>query len=269
MDLTSKDTGGPDLRGDFQSVPPHYHAAAKSIGYVYSSDPASSAKKAAGNTAQRPKVQPEPIKRDWQAYLANWGFPKQVVTELNSIFTKYPDSEAAKGAALAYVRGTDWYKATFPGINEGIRKGLIGDERDYRAYVNQATQLYKSYLGRDVTTGEVAAALKAGNSVQQIGGKLGGAAWVSANRQDVQQEAGAFGGTGHGLSNEQLKALGEQNAGLSSTMGVQLEAKLAKVKQRMATIFEGTLATPSMSLATGRLSAPSLLAGKTNSDYGA
>ena len=190
---------------------------------------------------------------DWRAYLTNWGFDQKIVDELDRIFRTYSDPNQASAPAVAYIRGTDWYSKTFPGIQEGMKLGIIGNEQDYRSYTNQLNDLYNRYYGRNVTGAEVAQKLGAGFSASRTGAQLSGEAFVKANRNDIQFTLGAY-GNGQ-ASDQELQALGEENAGLDSLLGQQLQARLDKARQRLATAFQGTLATPSLRvLSNGRLS---------------
>lgn len=199
---------------------------------------------------------------DWRAYLDNWGFPPEVVSELDRIFRSDSDPNRAAHAALAYIRGTDWYRQTFPGINAGISKGLLSDERDYRSYVNSLNQVYQRYYNRDVTTSEVEAALNGGKNAGIVQGEFAGQAYVNANRNDIQYALGAFGGGR--LDENQLQQLGRQEVGLDNMLGPELQQRIAKAKARLTRVMQSTLATPSLSvLGSGRLASPSLGAGTT------
>jgi hypothetical protein len=187
---------------------------------------------------------------DWHAYLADWGFPPEVVDQLDKIFKTYTDPTQARDAALAYLRGTDWYKQTFPGISNGIKLGLISDEASYRAYVNQVNQMYKSYYGRDVTSAEIANYLNSGLDITRIGNHLQGQALVAANGQDWQTLLGAFDNQGR-ASDSDLSQYGDFLGGIGNMVGPQLQARLQKAQQRFNRVFQGQLATPSLSVLQG------------------
>lgn len=206
---------------------------------------------------------------DWHAYLVNWGFTQDIVDELDRIFRTYSDPNQASAAALAYVRGTDWYKQTFPGISEGLAKGVISNEQDYRSYTNNLNDLYQRYYGRNVTGDEVAGYLGKGYSASRTGQFLGGQAYAKTYGGDVQYLLGATDENGT-ASADQLQALGEENSGLDSLMGQQLQRRLDLARQRLAGLFQGQLATPSMRLLNyGRPAAPSLQGGISSDDVGA
>lgn len=195
---------------------------------------------------------------DWAAsFFAGLGLPPDVVAQVNKIFGQYSDVNAASAAALAYIRGTPWYAQTYPGIAEGIQKGLVSNEADYRNLLNQQSQLYNQYLGRSITGAEFAANLGEGVNLSTVGGRLQGAALVGTYGNDWRYALGAFDENGQPTAAE-TKALGEETAGLDTPLGQQVKRRLDLANQRMATVFRGTLATPGLSTANGRLSAPGL-----------
>lgn len=204
---------------------------------------------------------------DWRAYLTNWGFPPDVVNELDSIFRRYNDPSQAQAAALAYIRGTDWYKTTFAGIQDGIKNGVIGDESDYRAYVNQLNQYYQRYQGRNVTTSEVAQYLQQGWSTGQVDQHFQGQAYIAANKNDIQYQLGAFDSQGR-ATDAQLNALGDQAGGLDNALGPAVQKRIALAQQKLQRIFQGQLATPALSILNNGRLATTNTAGKTQ-DYAA
>lgn len=199
---------------------------------------------------------------DWaSAFFASLGLPPDVVAKVNQIFSQYSDVNAASAAALGYIRGTPWYAQTYPGIAEGIRKGVISNESDYRQLLNQQSQIYRQYLGRDVTAGEFAANLGEGTNLSTIGGRLQGAALAGTYGQDWRYTLGAF---DTAPTDTELKALGEETAGLDSALGQRVKRRLDLAQQRLAGVFQGTLAAPNLSLTNnGRLLAPGLSAGRS------
>lgn len=207
---------------------------------------------------------------NWRDYLVNWGFEDDIVNELDRIFRTYSDPQAAGAAALGYIRGTQWYQKTFPGINEGIRRGVVTDEQSYRSYVNDLTQMYQRYYGRNVATTEVLDYLNAGKNQGIVGRELQGVADVNANRNDWQFALGAFGDTGQ-ASDEELKQLGQYHSGLTNMLGPDVQRRLDAAMQRLHGVFQGTLATPAgMRLTSfGRVEAPSLSGGISNTDVAA
>ncbi len=207
---------------------------------------------------------------DWRAYLTNWGFDATTVGELDRLFRTYTDPNQAALAALAYIRGTDWYKKTFPGIQQGINNGIVGNESDYRSYTNQLTQIYRSYLGRDVSANEVSDALTKGVTASDVGRHFQGQAYVGANKTDIQGVLGHFGDNGE-LSESDLGSYGDFQAGLTNMVGPAVQRALQIASQRLSGVFQGTLAQPGgLGISKlGRLSAPSLSGGISNADVGA
>jgi hypothetical protein len=194
---------------------------------------------------------------DWaQFYFGSLGLPADVIAKIDDIFRKNDDPTAASQIALAYIRGTPWYAQTFPGIQEGMKLGIVGDERDYRAYVNAINQQSINYQGRAISGSEIGAFLTNGLSVDTVTRQYAGAADINVNRNDYQYYAGNF-GDGQ-LTNPELTGLGQQNAGLGNTVGLRVQRALAMASQRAQKIFDGPLSTPSLSLNKGGLSAPSL-----------
>lgn len=207
---------------------------------------------------------PPPV--DWRGYLIDWGFPPDVVDELTRIFRTYSDPSQASAASLAYIRGTAWYSQTFPGIQEGQRLGVIGNEADYRAYVNSLNQTYRGYLGRDVSTSEVYGYLHNGQTPTYAANHFQGQALLNSQRGEIQYELGAFDENGR-ANDSDLSQYGDYLGGIGNMIGPQLQAKIDKARARMQTIFQGSESTPTLSiLNNGRLSGPQ---GKNSADVAA
>jgi len=190
-----------------------------------------------------------------------------VANKVNSIFSQYPDTDTAIQFALAYVRGTPWYQQTFPGIQYGMQHGIITNEQDYRQYVTALDTLADRYLGRHITGNEVAGYLGRGLTPDIVGKEFQGLANVQANYQDYTYYLGNF---GEGRpSTDDMRSIGEEQAGLDSALGQKLGRALQQAMQRYSTVFQGNAATPNLSLGKTGLSAPSLLGGNTTPDVGA
>lgn len=215
-----------------------------------------------------PSTPPAPA-LDWHAYLTNWGFTPEIVDELDRIFRTYSDASQASASAIAYIRGTDWYATTFPGIQEGMKLGVISDEASYRAYTNQLNDLYHRYYNRDVTGADVATALKGGFTTAHVDAHFQGQAYVAANQNDIQGALGAYDSEGQATP-DQLSALGDQQAGLDNMLGPEVQRRIAAAKQKLAGAFNGTLFNPNLGVTSGgRLAATSLAGGSNPSDIGA
>lgn len=179
---------------------------------------------------------------DWAEVLGAYGLPPDVITALNNIWTTtgaVGDVQQAVLLAQAYVRGTQWYRDTYPGIQDGINAGLFGDEQGYRAYRNQVTQLYDQYFSRAPTDRELTGYITSGKSVGQV-----------AN----QMQAGALMGTISDplralFTQDELRALTDEQAGIDSGLGEQItqQANLAvQVGQMYKDFFGRALTRPEL-----------------------
>lgn len=180
--------------------------------------------------------------------------PPEIEAIVAQILAADPENGAAR--ALAYIRGTDWYKQAYFGIAGGIKSGVISNEADYRAYVSQVKEAFARYYGRDPSQGELAGFLSQGytpGTVEQIGG---GHAWATANKGDTEYLFGAF-DKGQ-LTDPELELLGQQQVGRNSAAGTGLQNRLNAAAAKMQRIFEGTIASPNFQLGGAGLSAPSL-----------
>lgn len=194
--------------------------------------------------APKESAAPKAPEVDWaSSFFSSLGLPTDVVNKVNQIFGQYGDTNAATAAATAYIRGTPWYDQTYPGIKEAFQKGIVSDESGYRNLLNQQTQVYNLYLGRDITSDEYAANLREGASLATVGGRLQGAAYVGAYGNDWRYALGNFGDNGDLAADPNLTALGQEKAGLDTPMGLKMNAALARAQQRLQGVFSGSLAT--------------------------
>jgi hypothetical protein len=205
---------------------------------------------------------------DYSNFLGVYGLPGDVQTKVAQIFGNTPDVSQATALAMAYVRGTTWYAQTYPGIQEGIARGVISNEADYRNYLNNVNTLTKQYLGRDVGANEIGDYLKQGYDVSRIGRIYQGGAIAKTSANDWNYTAGAFDANGPFTADEQT-ALGQEQAGIDTLLGQKVQRRLDLAKQRMSAVFGGSDATPSLSLANGRLAAPGLAGGTAPNDIAA
>lgn len=204
---------------------------------------------------------------DWSSMLGIYGLPSDVQNKVNQIFASTSDVNQATALAMAYIRGTNWYAQTYPGIQEGIARGVISNESDYRSYVNQLQQMNKQFYGTDITSQQIADYLKAGYSVGHVQNLFRGHAYATANKDNLDYLLGAF-GNGQ-LSNSDLETLGQQQAGLDSAMGLKLQNLVQRAQARMQKVFNGSLATPSLSIGKNGLQSPSLTGSKQSADVAA
>ena len=201
-----------------------------------------------GGTVTRPQT-------DWSDLLSQFGLPADLVSEANRLF----GLGYSVGEVIAWIRGTAWYAATYPGISEGIAKGVVSNEKDYRSYVNAVNLMFRRYYDRALTVDETRAFLKEGVTPTIIGQRLEGQAYVKANRGDIQYYSGAFGEAGQ-LTEDQLRSYGEQRAGLGSQIGAKIERSLQLATQSFQRAFQGQLSTPGFSLTGASVAAPGLRA---------
>lgn len=193
---------------------------------------------------------------DFSQYLNIWGLPGDVQSRVLQIFqSSGGNTDVATQEALAYIRGTDWYAQTYPGIQVAEAKGLVTNEADYRSLLNQQTQIYKQYLGRDISTDEFAANLNEGVSNTVIGQRLQGNAYAQTYGSTWNYALGAF-DTAGAASTSDLQSLGQEQAGLDTPMGQMLQNRLNLAQQRLQGVFKGPLAAPSLGLTGGKLAGP-------------
>lgn len=214
-------------------------------------------------TAGTPTANSSELALDWRSWLTDWGFPSDVIAKLDAMARQYTPAQADLFTrdAILYLRGTDWHKTTFVGFAEGFKSGLFVDEKGYRMYVQGANDLYNRNHGRNITTEELLANFGAGFDLNRLGGELDSAAWVKANRGDLQYAQGAF-GEGAQFDEKELDALGDQRVGINNALGADLMVKVEKAQQRLRKIFEGTLAQSPM------VPTSSASSGKTLADVG-
>lgn len=250
------DQGGdfaPALQGNFEGStrePTQPPGAASTSGGDFLTGPAPPAP---------PQTAPDdssPAPTDWSSVLGIYGMPPDIAAKVGQIFADNPDVNQAILLALAYIRGTDWYKQTYPGIAAGMANGLVSNERDYRAYVNEVKQYYEQYLGRDPTADEITQYMTNGTSAAIVGKTLEGNAYAQAYKPDIEYYAGAF-GTGQ-LNQQQLDQYGQEKVGLGSQGGYALQNMIDQAIQRYKGAFAGNLAGPAPSLGPVGLAAPGL-----------
>jgi hypothetical protein len=218
-------------------------------------------------TAGTPGTAPAVNPTNWaDTYFSGLGLPPDVAAQINTIFSKYSDVNEATAVALSYIRGTPWYAQTYPGISYGIQHGIIANESDYRQYVTSIDTQAQRYLGRHISGDEITGYLSQGISPGVVGQQYAGQANIQAFGGDYKYALGAF---GEGQpSAADLTALGQEKAGLDSTIGQRMQRALDQANQRLSSIFQGTSATPSLST-SGGLSAPSLLGQRQKPDLAA
>lgn len=220
----------------------------------------------AGDTTQGSAGQGAPD-TDWaDVFWGSLGLPPDLVSQINAIFTQYPDASTAQAIAQNVIYGSTWFQQTFPGYANGVTAGLFSDVNGYRGYVNDMNALSQQYNQAPVSTADVVNNINAGLTSTHYGQTLQGAAYVNANQGYIQQEVGAFGtpGTGQGtnsqLSGTQLTSLGQEQAGIDTPLGQNLQLQVQKALQRMQGVFNGKVAGPAgLTVNQQGLNAPGLL----------
>lgn len=212
----------------------------------------------------------DPASIDWaDVYFGQYGLPADLKAQIEALGQKYGTSnpDVFFQSAQNVVRQSDWFKTTYPGFFEGVRAGLFTDETGYRSYLNALNQVYKQYVGRDVSGSEAASHLATGANPTLVANQFQGDAIAKTNANEWQYLSGAFSEGAFSASDNQT--LGRELAGIDTPLGQQLQKRLQQASQRAEKIFSGTLATPSLSLGANGLNAPSLLGRNRQSDVAA
>lgn len=175
-----------------------------------------------GGSSSAPGVTvPTPDNTDYSALLGVYGLPQDIVDRINGYYhsSLNPDGtinyQEAYTLAHAYILGTPWYAATYPGIQQGINAGLFNDESGYRAYQNTVNQVYRQYYGREALPGEISGYITAGKQPGQVANEFQAAA-IKGNFSDPLKAL--FGDT-------DLTALANQQAGIDSALGQKVAAE--------------------------------------------
>ncbi len=185
---------------------------------------------------------------DWASvYWGSLGLPTDVSARIDKIFAQYADHTTAAALAQQYLRSTTWYAQTFPGIEYGIRNGFFNDETGYRQYVQQVNDAWKTFAGHPISGREVAAWLQQGKSSDYLAKYIEGESIALTNKQQTQALAGAQGPQGQ-LTPEQLHALGLQQAGISTPLGMKVAAQMDQAAKRLQGVFQGVAGNASVSL---------------------
>lgn len=235
----------------------------------YSPQPATGSSTSSSSTSGSSGPDANTIANDWyKAFFSNYGVPADVQSNLIDILKKYAsDPSTAQALSTQYLRSTPWYQTTFPGFNAGVSNGMFSDEAGYRNYLNAVNNVYNQYMGRHVSGDEVNALLKEGADPSTLARRFAGQAYINTNKNEIQYLAGAF-GEGR-LTPDQLTALGNENAGIDTQQG-QLQQRIqAKAQQVYSKLFQGSLATPNLSLGQNGLNAPSLGGARQTPDIAA
>lgn len=196
---------------------------------------------------------------DWaQVFFGSLGLPADVMGRIETIFQAHSaDTNLAVGLAEQYLETTPWFATNFPGYQYGLRNGMFTDKTGYRDYVNRLNVLSNQFQNRPISGNEVVGYLGQGYTPGRVEQGFQGAAFVAANRSDMEYLAGA--GGGGQLNEQELTALGNEKAGIDSQLGQLLTKRLQDAATRIAGLFQGQTQNPSLALGAQGLNAPSLL----------
>lgn len=165
------------------------------------------------------------------------GLPPDIAARVAEFLKNDPTGDSA----IRYIRTTPWYATEYAGIQEGIAKQLFdpqgNPERDYRNWKTSIIDTYKRYYGRIPTVQEITSMATNGYKAEVVEQQGQGHAWAGVHGADSQWASGAFGGGQ--LSPEELKALGEQQSGIQTTLGASIQAKVESALAKASKAFEG------------------------------
>ena len=129
----------------------------------------------------------------------------------------------------------------------------------YYSFIDTVGDAYRRRnptVGEDETNQDLDALFRTGKSAETILAEYRGIDFIAANRGDIQGTAGAF-NFGEGLagpgafSEAELKALGEQEAGITTELGLDMQRRVATATQRMGRIWQGQSVQGTVSLPGG------------------
>lgn len=177
------------------------------------------------------------------------GLPPDIANQLDGIIRQFGGGESAIRRAMQWLMTTSWFKQEYAGFDEGFAKGMFGDVMsgglaDYRAYKQGLQAHYRQFYGREATILDITSNISAGNSVQKVGQIGQGYTIAQANKGEWDYLAGAF--SGGQLTEEEEKAYGEQQAGIETVFGQQVQNKVQAAMQRMQRVFQGTLGSSAL-----------------------
>lgn len=152
---------------------------------------------------------------DWTRVIRMYGMPKDAAAQVNKIFQGSGTLEQAVVMATAFVRGTDWYARTYPGIQQGINTGLFSDEQGYRSYKNQVDQLYRQYYQRPATAGEVGRYAAGGQDIGRVRAGFEAQAAMGTIADPLKSL----------FSPSEIQAFANQQSGIDSALGRRIAAE--------------------------------------------
>lgn len=172
---------------------------------------------------------------DWEAVLGQYGIPPDVVSELTQLWAINFKNPNAFDIARAYVRSTQWYTETYPGIQQGLNAGLFTSEQGYKTYQNQINVLYQQYYGRPATASETATYIKSGLPASYVANEFQAQA-ILGNINDPLRAL---------FTPAELQAFANQQAGIDTELGQKIvaQANLAMQIGPLYTDFYGRAPT--------------------------
>jgi hypothetical protein len=153
-------------------------------------------------------------------------------------FLKRIFDESTLRQAAAAVSGSDLSAAAMR--NQQIVQGAGAYQEVVRRYEN-----------RNVTAEELNRFYDQDVSAEKLGRQYQGKGIVAAKGGDYQNVLGSFGGGQ--LGEGELGTLGEQQAGIDTILGQQLQERLTKAQKRIAGAFNSTVSKPALSFVGGKL----------------
>jgi hypothetical protein len=137
------------------------------------------------------------------------------------------------------------------------RAGLQSEEGMYLTglydYASSLQPVFAQY-GKALDRSQFESLYKSNTDANTVSRKFAGEAFIDTNRNSLQYAAGNF-GDGR-LSDSELKALGEQEAGITNPLGMKIAERVSLAQRRIARVFDGVLASPSLTAQGGRLRSP-------------
>ncbi len=186
------------------------------------------------------------------------GLPQELIDQMNAELGSGLDLATAQTLAYNTILSSDWFAQTYPGYFDGLSTNRWSSPKEYKGMVLDYNALSQQWTDTPLSTGDFLSMVNQGISVQDYAKILAGAAWTQANTPDVQTEFGAY-DTGP-LSGRELTKLGQTEVGYGSNLGVALQKRMQDAQNRMARIFQGVAASPTLTGKTSGtgLQAPSL-----------
>lgn len=110
----------------------------------------------------------------------------------------------------------------------------------------------RQYENRNVTADELNNFYDQNVTADTVAKRYQGQGIVAAKGQDYQLAAGSFGGQGQ-FSQEELTQLGQEQAGIDTIVGQQLQERLTKAQNQLKGAFSSAVSKPSLSFVAGKL----------------